>query len=110
MASFDGAGFAERGSGGQSFPVWNKKTLLSIKPLPNGTPLVQDIGMDVQRLALIVKASGAELAALYDKVFASGSLVYGWETHDAFLESIESVVEVKGGADVYYATLNLVRL
>ena len=110
MGSFDSASFAERGNGGQSFPVWNKKTILSIKPLPNGTPFLQDIGMDVQRLALVVKVSGAELSALYDKVFASGSLVYGWETHDAFLESIDGVVEVKGGADVYFATLNLVRL
>jgi hypothetical protein len=109
MASFNGATFGERGTGSE-FPIWDAKEILVVKERPNEAPVLQSQGEDVQRLALVVKATGVQLSALYDQVLESGSLVYGWETHNAFLESISDVSEQLAGHDVYFATLNLIRL
>lgn len=110
MASFAGINMGERGNGGSTFPVWTKKMLVAVKLRPNGTPVMQEIGMDVERLAFVARVTAAELVALYDQVLESGSLVFGWETHDAFLESIEGVSEVVANKDTYFATLNFIRL
>jgi hypothetical protein len=100
---------AERGSG-STFAAWNAKQLNAVKQLASGDVTIQDIGADVQRVALVVKVTAAELSALGGAVLSSGSLVYGYETHDAFLEGIEGVSEILAGQDTYFATLNLVRL
>lgn len=109
-ASFNGYTFKERGGGG-TYPTWAKKELLSIKQLAgNNGYTVQSIGEDVQTLALVARCTQAELTALFDQVLESGSLVYGYETHDAILMSIDSAAEQLAGKDTYFATLNFVRL
>ena len=108
--SFDGATFLEAAQG-EGYPTWNKRDILVVKPLPAGnTPVVQEIGMDVQRLALAVIVSGTELTALYDKVLESGTLIIDWESHSAFLESIGGVTRTSVGSDLYQTTLNFIRL
>jgi hypothetical protein len=109
MGSFDGAGFSERGAPPQ-FQVWSKGGTVAIKKIPGGSNnVIQKIGVDLPRLALVVKATSAQLTALYGKVGVSGSLVFGYETATATLESIDSVAEQGAGKDVYFATLNLIR-
>jgi hypothetical protein len=109
VASFAGITIRERPNG-DGYPTWDKRDILAIKPRPNDDPIIQEIGMDVQRLALAVELTGAQLASLYDQVLESGSLVMNWETHNAFLESISPPQRIGVGNDLYLAVLNLVRL
>jgi hypothetical protein len=50
------------------------------------------------------------LAALYDKVLESGSLVMNWETVSAYLDSISPPQQVGIGNDLFFAVLNFIRL
>lgn len=109
-ASFNGEAFRYRGSNGVTFPIWDAKQQLALKDRPNESQVIQDIGADVQRLAVVARCTLVELGALYAQVLQSGSLVLGWETHDAFLESIDGASLVVTGQDVYEATLNMIRL
>jgi hypothetical protein len=108
--SFNGATFHFRGSGGRTFPTWDKKELITVKDRPNESAMQQDIGEDIQRAALVIRCTKAELIALYDQVLQSGSLIFPWETHDAFLESMDSASLVVTGNDRYEATLHVIRL
>jgi hypothetical protein len=108
--SFDGAAFAERGQSGATFPIWSAPGIAITKKIPGGAnSTIQVIGIGAQRLGLVVKVTAAQLAALYAKRGVTGSLVFGWETCTAYLESIENVEEQLAGKDVYFATLNLIR-
>jgi hypothetical protein len=110
VASFAGHSFRYRGSGGRTFPIWDKKTIYNAKERPNADTTLTTIGMDVQRLAAAVRCTKAQLIVLYGDVLASGSLVLAWETHNAFLESIDNAFLVVTGQDVYEATLHFTRL
>lgn len=108
MGSFAAQTFREGKA--PSFNLWDKKYLLAIKDRPNSEPDIREIGMDVQRAAIVVRVTAAQLTALFDQVLESGSLVLGWETVNAFLESITGVQEIGAGKDTYFATLNVIRL
>lgn len=110
MGSFNGVSFGERGNNAQTFPVWAKAMLLAVKPRPNNPPAVNEIGLDVQRLALVVRVTNAQLTDLYGQVHESGTLVFGYETCSAWLDSIDPPEEISVGRDIYFATLNLIRL
>lgn len=109
-ASFNSCAFRYRGSGGVTFPIWDAKQQLALKDRPNESQIIQDIGTDIQRLAVVARCTKAQLIALYDQVLESGSLVLAWETHNAFLETIDPASLVVSGQDVYEATLHMIRL
>lgn len=109
MASFAGASFLEATTG-DSYATWGSSFLFAIKQLPaSNTPVVQQIGADVQRATLAILVTRTELVALYDQVLESGSLIMDWETNNAFLESVGAVARV-GFEDLYQTSLNLIRL
>ena len=110
MASFGGATFLERGTGDRAYPTWDATMLLAIKPRPNEDPVIQEIGADVQKLALGVQVTGAELAALYDQLHESGTLIMDWETCTAFLSSISPGQQIGIGDDLYLSVLNFIFL
>jgi hypothetical protein len=110
MASFNSATFDYRGNGGRTFSIWDATQQIAEKSRPNESSMLQDIGADVQRLAVVARCTKAELIALYDQVLSSGSLVLAWETHDAFLEGIDGAFLVVSGQDRYEATLHMIRL
>lgn len=109
-ASFDGSGFGELASGG-TFAVWSKAGAIVIKHIPGSNKnVIQKIGVGLPRLALPIKATSAQLTALYAKVGDTGTLVFGYESASTWLESITGVAEQGAGKNVYTATLNLIRL
>lgn len=110
MASFAGITIRERPADGEGYATWDKRMILSTKVLPNNAPVITQIGLDVQKLALAVQVTGAQLASLYAEVLESGSLVMDWETHDAFLESISTPQQIGVGNDLFLAVLNFIRL
>ena len=110
MASFNGATFYERGTGDRSYPTWDATMLLAIKPRPNEDSVIQEIGADVQKLALGVQVTAAELAALYDQLHESGTLIMNWETCTAFLSSISPGQQIGIGNDLYLSGLNFIFL
>lgn len=109
MASFNSHSFRYRGQGGVTFPIWDKRDMTNVKERPNAVPAVHSIGADVQRLDAVIRCTKAQLTALYGDVLVTGSLILAWETHNAFLESIDSAFLVVSGQDVYEATLHLIR-
>jgi hypothetical protein len=110
MASFASCSFYESPSDGTGYPSWNKAMILAVKPRPNDDPVIQEIGEDVQRAAIAITCTAAQLSALQDKVLESGSLVMNWETVNAFLDSISPPQMVGIGNDLFFATLNFIRL
>jgi hypothetical protein len=110
--SFDGTNFiGERGAGASAFPVWGKAGSIVIKRVPLGNKnVIQKIAVGLPRLALVVKVTAAQLAALRGKIGVEGTLVFGYESATARLESITGAAEQSAGHDVYFATLNLIRL
>lgn len=109
MASFDSATFDEHTDDTQ-YPTWDAKMLLSIKQLAgNNGYVTQEIGEDVRRVAIPARASGTELAALYDKHQTSGSLIFSYETTDAYLEDIDGVAQVANN-DRFDVTLHFIKL
>ena len=109
MSSFDGVTIGERGSGGQSFPIWQKRGLAVVKHIPGGdVNVIQVIGFDLPRMSMPARVTAAQLTALYGKVGVSGSLVFSYETTTALLESIEGE-EISAGKDTYMVTLTFVR-
>jgi hypothetical protein len=109
MASFSGATFLEsRQSDG--YPTWDKIDLLIIRARANDDPVIAVNGMDVQRVTVAAQCTAAELTALYDLVLESGSLVFDYETHTAFLESMGAAQQIGIGNDIYLTTLSFIRL
>ncbi len=108
-ASFAGHAFRFRGSGGRTFPIWDKKTVLSVKDRPTEDQSITDIGMDVQRVTIVARCTKTQLLALYGDLLTSGSLVLPWETHTALLENIDNAFLVVSGQDVYEAALHFIR-
>lgn len=108
--SFSGVSFRFRGSGGRTFPTWDAKQVFVEKVRPNDSSILQDTGADVQRLALVVRCTKAQLIDLYGVVLESGSLIFPWETHTAFMENMDGCSQVVSGSDVYEATLHMIRL
>lgn len=109
MGSFSSITFQERGSG-TTFPIWGKAGIAIIKKIPGGNlNIIQKIGLDMPRLALVVRVTAAQLASLRGVVGDTASLVFGYETTTAQLESITDAQEVSAGRDTYFVTLNLLR-
>jgi hypothetical protein len=112
--SFDGTStLGERGRGpGGPYPVWAITGNVVIKKIPGGDKtVVQIIGQKLPRLALIVKVTAAQLAALRTKAEAgtTGTLVFSFETATATLINVTDIQEQGAGHDVYFATLHLIR-
>lgn len=109
-ASFGGDVFFEAGSGGYAVPRFDKKHLTAVKIIPNGSPVVQSIGADIQRLAMPIRCTASQLSALYGDVDGSAhTLVWSGGSTSAYLESVGTPTEVKPGEDVFFATLNFIK-
>lgn len=109
-AAFNGHSFYERGSSGREIPGWEKKWITVVKIIPNGSPVVQAIGADVQRMAMPIRCTHDELADLYDDIDGdTHDLDWSDGSDSALLESITGRSEVMPGNDVYFAVLNLIR-
>lgn len=109
--SFAGAStLGERGAGPGNYPVWSVEGVVVVKKIPGGNKnVIQVIGIKRPRLALTVKCTAAQLAALRAKIGVTGTLVFHFETTTATLESVENAAEQGAGHEVYFATLNLIR-
>jgi len=111
MGSFNGQTFSERGQGASTFPLWPAQSLITEKDRPAGAlAIVQGVGADVERFGLVVRVSKAELLALYDEVLQDGTLIYGWESCSALLCGVKDASEQGADQDVYFATLDVIRL
>jgi hypothetical protein len=110
MASFDSATFAVRGDNAMYFPAWASKAATTVYHYP-GTDnnLIILGGLMLSELALPIRCTTTELAALYGKVGVSASLVFGYETHTALLTEITDPRQIGANA-VYFATLHLLRV
>jgi hypothetical protein len=110
-ASFASHTFKERGSSGMNNPGWDRKMNSVVKIIPNGSPVVQWIGIDVQRLAMPISCTASELSILYSDVEAdTHSLVWSGGTDDACLESIDTPLEVMPGHDLYVTVLHFIKV
>lgn len=110
MASYAGDNFEERGSAGYDSPGFDKKHITVTKIIPGGSPVVQSIGADVSRLAMPIRCSAAELAALKGDVDGSAhTLVWSGGSDSALLESVGTPTEVKPGEDYYFAVLSFIK-
>lgn len=111
MASYASHGFKERGSSGRDVPGFDAKYTTAVKIIPNGSPVVQAIGADVQRLAMPIRCSASELAALYGDCDGSAhTLVWSGGSDSALLESVGSPTEVMPGYDYFFATLSFIKV
>lgn len=109
-ASFNDHTFFERGSGGREIPGWDKKWITVTKIIPGGSPVVQAIAADVQRMAMPIRCTGSELGDLYDDIDGSAhDLDWSDGSDSALLESISGRSEVMPGNDVFFAVLNFIR-
>ena len=108
MASFAGINFLETPQG-EGYPAHGVADLFAIKDRPNESPAFQEIGADLQRATIGILVTGAELLALYDQCGESGSLIFDWETCDAFLAGVGETRRA-GLEDVYESSLDLIRL
>lgn len=110
-ASFSGTSFYERGESGLSIPRWEKKFNFATKIIPNGTPVVQKIGADAQRMSMPIRCTESQLSSLYGSIDGSShTLSWSGGSDSAVLESIGSVQEVKPDADVFFATLSFIQV
>jgi len=110
MASYASHNFEERGSSGLSNPGWDRKFSTVVKIIPNGEPVVQAVGADVPRLAMPIRCSAAQLAALYGDVDGdTHDLVWSRGTDTALLEAIDTPTEVLPGKDYYFTVLHLIK-
>lgn len=111
MSTFDGKAFSERGDNGLNIPGWDAPYLFALKHIPGSDDnVIQRIGADVQRLAMPVKVTASQLAALQAARGDNGSLVWSGGTDSAFLSSVGTPTEVRPGKDVYFVTLNFIKL
>jgi len=111
-ASFNSVSFYERGGdNGLNVPRWDAKYNLVTKIIPGGDPVIQRIGHDVQRLAMPIRCTATELGSLEDSADGSShTLTWSGGSDSAVLESIGTPLEVKPGVDMFFATLNFIRV
>lgn len=111
--SFDGVTtLGERGAGPGQYPVWTLTGNVVLKKIPGGDKtVIQIVGKKLPRLALTVKVTAAQFAALRTKAesFTTGTLVFGFETTTATLIAVSPAEEQGAGHDVYFTTLSLIR-
>ncbi len=110
MASFDGNTFEEAGSGGYSVPGFDAPYLFVVKKLAGSDDnVIQKIGADVQRLAMPVRCTAAELSALQGARGDTGTLDWSGGSDSVFLANVGTPVEVRPGEDVYFVTLSFMK-
>jgi hypothetical protein len=110
-ASFNSVSFYERGDAGLNVPRWEKKFNFATKIIPNGTPVVQKIGVDAQRLSMPIRCTESQLDSLYSSIDGSShTLSWSGGSDSAVLEAIGSVQEVKPDSDVFFATLSFIQV
>jgi hypothetical protein len=111
-ASYDGTDFYERGANaGLNIPRWESKFNFATKIIPNGSPVVQKIGVDAQRLAMPIRCTASQLGSLESSCDGSShTLSWSGGSDSAVLESITGAQEVKPGVDMFFATLNFIRI
>jgi hypothetical protein len=109
-ATYNSHTFHERGSVGLSNPGWGKKFITAVKIIPGGSPVVQSIASDVQRLAMPIQGTASELAALEgDADGDTHSLAWSGGTDTCLLEEMAPRVEVMPGVDLYQSVLTFIK-
>ena len=111
MASYNGHNLLERGDAGYSIPGWDRGFVLAEKLIPNGDPVIQAIGAKAPRLSMPIRCTAAELSALRGDCDGSAhTLVWSGGSDSAILESVGTPLEVRPGVDLYFTTLNLIKV
>ena len=107
MATFDGAGFSERGQGGGLFfPIHGIKINVAILKVPGGAKTyLQPLQVPPTPFDCPAQMTASQLAAMRGKVGVSGTLAYSFGSFTATLESVDGPVEVKRGQDYWQGTL-----
>ena len=109
MPSFRSSQFEERGAIGRDYPQHGATAEISVRKIPGGdSVLIQVAGRGATTLQLPIRCTSAQLASLRGQVGQRGSLSYSGGSPTAVLQSVDSIVEVKADADVYFAALTLV--
>lgn len=106
MPSFKGVTFEERGGLGRDYPQHGAAAEISVRKIPGGDRvLIQVAGRGVSTLQLPIRCTSAQLASLRGQVGVQGSLSYSGGSPTAVLQTVDSAVEVKAGADVFFVNL-----
>ena len=110
MSTYNSHSFSERGENGKNIPRWSKKRVSATKIVPAGTPVVQDIGADVQRLVMPVQGTESQINALYgDCDGSTHTLSWSGGTDTAKLDEIAPMVEVRPGENVFQTVLTFLK-
>lgn len=108
MPTFRSSQFEERGAIGRDYPRHGATAEISVRKIPGGdSVLIQVAGRGAFTLQLPIRCSSSQLASLRGQVGQRGALSYSGGSPTAVLSSVDSIVEVKADADVFFASLNL---
>ncbi len=110
-ANFNSRFFHERGDTGKNHPQWGITRLFVLKKIPGGDlNVIQNIGNDVQRLAMPIQCTGTVLGQLIGDIGATAAL-HNWSGADtnAYLYDIDPPIEVKPGTDLYQTVLHFIK-
>lgn len=108
MPSFRSSSFEEMGGIGHNYPQHGATAEISVRKIPGGdSVLIQVAGRGATTLQLPIRCTSSQLASLRGQVGQRGSLSYSGGSPTAVLQSVDGANEVKAGADVYFANLNL---
>ena len=106
MSTYNSHTFSERGDAGKNIPGWSKKFVTVVTIVPGGSPVVQTIAVDVQRLVMPIQCTSAQMTAIEGDIDgATHSLVWSGGTHTCLLEEMAPRIEVKPGEDLYQSVL-----
>lgn len=109
MATWRGITINEHGDG-WLFPTWDDDTDISVRHVPGGNgSIVQNAGQLAPVLSLSVWVTATQLASLRTARGESGALSFSGGSATAVLKKITSTQKAAGN-DVFYATLEFVRL
>jgi hypothetical protein len=109
-ATYASHSFHERGSVGRDIPGWSKKFVVVTTIVPGGSPVVQTIAVDVQKLVMPIQCTASQMTALEgDCDGATHSLVWSGGTHTCLLEEVAPRIEAKPGVDLYQSVLTFLK-
>ena len=107
MATFDGAGFSEKGAGGGTFfSIHGARVNYTIHKIPGGSKSFLQLGATPPvDFDMPAQCTASQLSALRGKINVSGTLAYSWGSFTAVLAEVADVKEVKSGQDYFQMTL-----
>lgn len=106
MATFKGISFEERGAIGRDYPNHGATAEISVRKIPGGdSVLIQVAGRGAATLQLPIRCTAAQLASLRGQVGQRATLTYSGGSPTVVLQTVDSAVEVKADADVYFVGL-----